>query len=122
LWDEPHPHARMPMMLNNMSEVKHTNKGRYTSCISCVWVWSSSHFMDAQIYLVAFEGHVFGLSVYETPLGYIRTSACIHLVTPFWVSMNPFIIFHCISMFILHWRRNFLKRMIWVWNRVFKKI
>ncbi len=43
LWDQPHPHARMLMTPNNMSEVKHTNKGCCTSCICCAWVWSSSH-------------------------------------------------------------------------------
>jgi hypothetical protein len=33
LWDEPTTHAKMPMMPNNMLNVKHTNKVRCTSCI-----------------------------------------------------------------------------------------
>jgi hypothetical protein len=44
LWDEPHPHARIPMMPNNISEAKRTNKGRLTCSICCAWAWSSSHF------------------------------------------------------------------------------
>ncbi len=39
----PTPHARMPMMPNNMSELKHTNQG-WCTCICCAWVWNSSHF------------------------------------------------------------------------------
>jgi hypothetical protein len=60
LWDEPHPHARMLMMFNNMSKVKHTNKGCYTSCIFCVWVWNSSHLnfisknFDQRFFLIPF--------------------------------------------------------------------
>ncbi len=39
----PTPHARMPMMPNNMSKIKHTNHGCYTFCICCIWVWNLSH-------------------------------------------------------------------------------
>jgi hypothetical protein len=35
LRDEPHPHARIPMMLNKISKAKHTNKGRLTCSICC---------------------------------------------------------------------------------------
>jgi hypothetical protein len=35
LWDEPHPPCQMPMMPNNMLEVKHTNEGRHTFYIYC---------------------------------------------------------------------------------------
>ncbi len=44
LWDEPHPHARIPMMPNKISEAKRTNKGHLTCSIYCTWAWSSSHF------------------------------------------------------------------------------
>ncbi len=50
----------------------------------------------------------------KQPLGHIRIVACIHLATCFWAFMNPFILFHCISMFILHWMKNLLKCRIWV--------
>ncbi len=43
LWDEPHPHAGIPMMPNKISEAKRTNKGCLTCLISCAWAWSSSH-------------------------------------------------------------------------------
>jgi hypothetical protein len=38
----PTPCVKMPMM-PNMLEVKHINKGYYTSCICCTWVWSLPH-------------------------------------------------------------------------------
>ncbi len=44
LWDEPHPHARIPMMPNKISKAKRTNKGHLTCSIYCTWAWSSSHF------------------------------------------------------------------------------
>jgi hypothetical protein len=44
LWDEPHPHVGIPMMPNNISKVKCTNKGHLTCSICCAWAWSSSHF------------------------------------------------------------------------------
>ncbi len=47
LWDEPTPHAGIPMMPNKISEVKHTNKGHLTCSICCAWVWSPSHFNSA---------------------------------------------------------------------------
>jgi len=43
LWDEPHPHARIPMMPNKISEAKRTNKGHLTYSICCASAWSSSH-------------------------------------------------------------------------------
>jgi hypothetical protein len=39
----PTPHVGIPMMPNNILEVKHTNKGHLTCSICCAWVWSSSH-------------------------------------------------------------------------------
>jgi hypothetical protein len=43
LWDEPHPHAKIPMMFNKSSKAKHTNKGYLTYSICYVWAWGSSH-------------------------------------------------------------------------------
>ncbi len=40
----PTPHAKIPMMPNNILLVKHTNKGCLTCGICCVWAWSSYHF------------------------------------------------------------------------------
>ncbi len=53
LWDEPTTHARMPMMPNNMSKVKHTTKGYYTFYICCIWVWNSSHWNFACFFIQA---------------------------------------------------------------------
>jgi hypothetical protein len=39
----PTPHAKMPMMPNNMLEVKHTNEGCRTFYIYCTCVWNSSY-------------------------------------------------------------------------------
>jgi hypothetical protein len=58
----------------------------------------------------------------KQPFGHIKTRACIHLATPSWAFMNPFNLFHRISMFVLHKKRNLLKCKIWVWNWVYKKI
>ncbi len=38
----------------------------------------------------------------QPPFGHKRTNAYIHIATLFLSFMNPFVIFHCISMFILH--------------------
>ncbi len=43
LWDEPNPHAGIPMVPNKILEAKCTNKGHLTYSICCAWVWSSSH-------------------------------------------------------------------------------
>jgi len=48
----------------------------------------------------------------KQPLGCIRIIACIHFAACSWAFMNPFILFHCISMFILHWMKNLLRRRI----------
>jgi hypothetical protein len=42
-WTPP-PHAKIPMMPNNISGAKHTNKDYLTCSICCAWVWTSSHF------------------------------------------------------------------------------
>jgi hypothetical protein len=152
LWDEPHPlceNANDAQLL----EVKHINKGYYTSCICCTWVWSLSHldstffFTQSKAFFIPFlfymqvaqiqtfievwscclrppwqidgcprakstQLHLKAMCLVQMctkqALGCIKISACIHLATPSWAFMNPFILFHCISMIILHWRRNLL--------------
>jgi hypothetical protein len=44
----------------------------------------------------------------KQPFGCIKTSACIHLATPFWTFISPFIVIHYISMFILNSKKNLL--------------
>jgi hypothetical protein len=51
--------------------------------------------MDAWIYLVAFEGHVFGPSVYETLL-WLHKNYCMHSPCNTFLSFHEFI--HCLPL------------------------
>jgi hypothetical protein len=46
----PTPHAKMPMMPNNILEVKHTNESRRTFYIYCTCVWNS-FYLDFALFL-----------------------------------------------------------------------
>ncbi len=87
LWDEPTTHVEIPMMPNNISEVKHTNKGHLTCGICCAWAWSSSHFNST--FYFTWSTAFFSFHVYLT-CGLFKIQAFIEpwscwLGPPWWI-------------------------------------